>query len=198
VRILLVRHGQSEWNAEGRWQGWADPPLSELGRRQSVLAGQELEDIDVAVSSDLRRAVDTAALMVQPLGLSAAAVEPRLRERDVGKWTGLTRREIEERWPEALAAMSDPPGGESVTTLQERVLAAVVALARTYPDSTVLAVTHGGVIRSLERHLGVDPDPLPNLGGAWLEVSGDATMAVGPRVLLVDDTKVAVTVPRQL
>jgi broad specificity phosphatase PhoE len=198
VRILLVRHGQSEWNAMGRWQGWADPPLSELGRRQSVLAGQDLEGIDVAVSSDLRRAVDTAALMAEPLGLSAVAVEPRLRERDVGEWTGLRRREIEGRWPEALAAMTDPPGGESVTTLQERVLAAVVALARTYPDSAVLAVTHGGVIRSLERQLGVDPDPLPNLGGAWLEVSADATMAVGPRVLLVDHTKVPVTVPRQL
>jgi broad specificity phosphatase PhoE len=62
----------------------------------------------------------------------------------------------------------------------------------------VLAVTHGGVIRCLERHLGVDPAPLPNLGGAWLEVSVDDTMAIGPRVLLVDPAQVTVTVPRQL
>ncbi len=198
VRILLVRHGQSEWNAVGRWQGWADPPLSELGRRQSALAGKDLLGFDVAVSSDLQRAVDTASLMAETLGLGQVAVEPRLRERDVGQWTGLTRQEIEGRWPEALAAMTDPPGGENVTTLVHRVVAAVVDLAGAYPDSTVLAVTHGGVIRGLERHLGVDPDALPNLGGAWLEVSADATMAVGPRVLLVDPAEVAVTVPRQL
>ena len=197
VRILLVRHGQSEWNAVGRWQGWADPPLSDLGRRQSRLAGKGLHGIDVVVSSDLQRAVDTAALMAEPLGLPVAAVEARLRERDVGDWTGLTRAEIDRRWPEALAAMTDPPGGESVTTLQTRVVAAVSDLALSYPGAVVLAVSHGGVIRSLERHLGVDPDPLPNLGGRWLDVSS-ATTTVGPRVLLVDPDEVAVTVPRQL
>ncbi|CAN5149831.1 hypothetical protein BH24ACT1_BH24ACT1_06650 [soil metagenome] len=197
VQILLVRHAQSEWNAIGRWQGWADPPLSELGRQQSRLAAKGLHDIDVAVSSDLQRAIDTATLMVEPLGLAPAKVEPRLRERDVGEWTGLTRDEINQRWPEALSTMADPPGGESALTLQTRMVAAVTSLARTYPHASVLAVTHGGAIRSLERHLGVDPHPLPNLGGTWLEVFSD-TMAVGPRVLLVDPDEVAVTVPRQL
>lgn len=197
VRILLVRHGQSEWNAVGRWQGWADPPLSDLGRQQSRLAGKGLQGIDVVASSDLRRAIDTATLMAEPLGLPGPSVEARLRERDVGDWTGLTRAEIDRRWPEALAAMTDPPGGESVTTLQARVGAAVTHLAQTYPDSVVLAVTHGGVIRGLERHLGVAPDALPNLGGTWLEVSSD-TMTIGPRVLLVDPSEVAVTIPRQL
>ncbi len=194
MRILLVRHGQSTWNAVGRWQGWADPPLSDLGRRQAALAVTSLAGIDVAVSSDLQRAVETAALMVGPLGIDAVAVEPLLRERDVGEWTGLTRPEIEHRWPEALVAMTDPPGGESVTTLEDRVVAAVVKLAHSHPDASLLAVTHGGVIRCLERHLGIDPDPLPNLGGAWLEVA-DETMAIGSRVLLVDPDEVAVTVP---
>lgn len=197
MRILLVRHGQSEWNAVGRWQGWADPPLSELGRQQSRLAGKSLDGIDVAVSSDLRRAIDTAALMVEPLGLAQATVEPRLRERDVGEWTGLTRDEINRRWPGALSTMADPPGGESALALQTRVVEAVTQLSSAYSDSTVLAVTHGGAIRSLERHLGVEPHPLPNLGGTWLEVGSD-NMAVGPRVLLVDPAEVAVTVPRQL
>lgn len=197
VRILLVRHGQSVWNAVGRWQGWADPPLSDLGRRQSRLAGKGLQGIDVVASSDLQRAVETAALIAEPLGLPGPAVEPRLRERDVGEWTGLTRAEMERRWPEALAAMADPPGGESVTTLQARVGAAVADLAETYPDSVVLAVTHGGVIRSLERQLGVDPEALPNLGGTWLEQSC-GTMSVGARVLLVDPSEVEVTIPRQL
>lgn len=198
MRILLVRHGQSEWNAAGRWQGQADPPLSELGRRQSCLAGKGLYEIDLAVSSDLQRAVGTAVLMAEPLRITLAATEPRLRERDVGEWTGLTRREIERRWPKALAAMTDPPGGESARALEARVVEAVAGLAATYPDSVVLAVTHGGTIRSLERHLGVDPAPLPNLGGAWLEVAADGSMAIGPRVLLIDAAEVAVTVPRQL
>ena len=197
VRILLLRHGQSEWNAVGRWQGWADPPLSPLGRRQSRLAGKDLGGVDVIVSSDLRRAVETAALLAESLSLVPAPVEPRLRERDVGEWTGLTRQEIEQRWPEELSTMAQPPGGESAEALQARVLAAATDLARVYPDSSVVAVTHGGAIRSLERLLGVDPDALPNLGGAWLEVSG-STMEVGPRVLLVDPAEVAVTVPRQL
>ncbi|HEV2809999.1 MAG TPA: histidine phosphatase family protein [Acidimicrobiales bacterium] len=196
--ILLVRHGQSEWNAVGRWQGWADPPLSDLGRRQSLVAGRRLQGIDLAVSSDLVRAIDTAALMVEPLGLAPPAVEPRLRERDVGEWTGLTRHEINERWPEALSTMADPPGGETARALQTRVVSAVTDLAADYPGASVLAVSHGGAIRSLERHLGVEPHPLPNLGGTWLEVSPGGTVAVGPRVLLVDPDEVAVTVPRQL
>lgn len=198
MQILLVRHGQSEWNAVGRWQGWADPPLSDLGRRQSLAAGKRLEGIDVAVSSDLIRAMDTANLMVEPFGLAPAVVEPRLRERDVGEWTGLTRDEISERWPAALSTMADPPGGETAPALQARVVSAVTDLARAYPDASLLAVSHGGAIRSLERHLGVEPHPLPNLGGTWLEVSPGGTMVVGPRVLLVDPQEMAVTVPRQL
>lgn len=193
-----MRHGQSEWNAVGRWQGWADPPLSELGRQQSRLAGKRLHEVDVAVSSDLVRAIDTATLMIEALGIAPAAVEPRLRERDVGEWTGLSRDQINRRWPEALSTMSDPPGGETTLALQTRVVSAVTDLARAYPDASVLAVSHGGAIRSLERHLGVEPHPLPNLGGTWLEVSPEGTMAVGPRVLLVDPEQVAVTVPRQL
>ncbi|HWH33963.1 MAG TPA: histidine phosphatase family protein [Acidimicrobiales bacterium] len=197
MRILLVRHGQSVWNAAGRWQGWADPPLTELGRRQSRAAVANLEGIDVVVSSDLRRAVETAALLAEPLGLVPEGTDARLRERDVGEWTGLTRAEILRRWPGALDRQWDPPGGERATALRRRVVAVVEHLARAH-RATTLAVTHGGAIRCLERHLGVEPEPLPNLGGVWVDVGDDGTMTAGPRVVLVDQADVAVTVPRQL
>lgn len=197
ARILLVRHGQSEWNAVGRWQGWADPGLSELGREQARLGAAGVGPVDAVVASNLRRATDTAAIMAVGLGIGHVGVEPRLRERDVGEWTGLTRAEIDQRWPGALASPTDPPGGEGPGELLVRVLAGVQAVVDACGDGVVLAVSHGGVIRCLERHLGVDPEPLPNLGGMWLEVTPRG-MVAGPRLLLVDPGEVAVTVPRQL
>ena len=196
--IALVRHGQSEWNAVNRWQGWADPPLSALGRDQARQAVDAVGPVDVIVSSDLRRALDTAAILAAGLGVAKPAVLPSLRERDVGDWTGLTRAEIDRRWPGALAGpMPDPPGGETADHLLERVLAAMAELAGAYPDQEVLAVTHGGFIRALERHLGVDPDPLPNLGGVDVTVEA-GRMVLGPRRLLLDPDEALVTAPRTL
>lgn len=198
TRLLLVRHGQSEWNAVGRWQGWADPPLTDLGAEQSRLATAAVGPVDAVVASDLRRAVDTATILAEGLDAGPVAVEPSWRERDVGEWTGLTRAEIDQRWPGALATSTpDPPGGESPAQLVARALGAVEQLTWGYPDGVVLVVTHGGVIRGLERHLGVDPEPLPNLGGVWLEVEA-GRMVVGSRLLFIDPGDVAVTVPRQL
>lgn len=196
--IMLVRHAQSEWNAVGRWQGWADPPLSALGREQAHQAVAAVGWVDLIVSSDLRRAVDTAAILAAGVGVSEPAVMPSLRERNVGRWTGLTRAEIDRHWPGALSGpMPDPPGGETAARLLERVLATMTELAAAYQGQTVLAVTHGGFIRSLERHLGVDPAPLPNLGGVEVDVDG-GRLAVGPRRLFLDPDEVMVTVPRQL
>src|SRR5688572_29468638 len=101
--LLLVRHGQSTWNAARRWQGWADPPLSELGEEQAREAVPRLRPLGlVAVfSSDLVRARQTAAILADGLGLpfdEAVGVEPGLRERSVGEWSGLVTEEIEERW----------------------------------------------------------------------------------------------------
>lgn len=197
VRILLVRHGQSEWNAVGRWQGWADPGLTELGREQARLGAPAVGPVDAVVASNLRRARDTAAIMAAGLGVGHVEVEARLRERGVGLWTGLTRAEIDEQWPGALASPTDPPGGERPGDLLVRVLAGVQAVIDAHGDGVVLVVSHGGVIRCLERHLGVEPEPLPNLGGVWLEATPQA-MVAGPRLLLLDPGKVAVTVPRQL
>ncbi|MDP8988105.1 MAG: histidine phosphatase family protein [Actinomycetota bacterium] len=199
TRLLLVRHAQSEWNALGRWQGWSDPALSELGREQARRAIPALGWFDAVVASDLRRARDTAVILADALGLGPVAVEPRLRERDVGQWAGLTRPQIEQRWPGALDQPGGPrpPGGESPREVLFRAQRALDDLAATYGDASVLVVTHGGVVRGLERHLGVQPAPLPNLGGVWLDVE-EGRWQLGSRVLLVDPDDVAVTVPRQL
>src|SRR5687767_12015126 len=116
TRILLVRHGESEWNASGRWQGWADAPLSELGQQQAVEAAQAVGAVDAVVASDLSRAAETARIISELIGVGPVLTMEGLRERDVGEWSGLTRKEIGERWPETLEAwgrgeMPPPPGG---------------------------------------------------------------------------------------
>ena len=93
--FLLIRHAESTWNAAGRWQGQADPPLSELGRRQALQLARELavEPVDCVIASDLARANETAAILAEVWGLGAR-LDPRLRELDVGAWAGLTREQI--------------------------------------------------------------------------------------------------------
>ncbi len=198
TRLLLVRHGQSEWNAVGRWQGQADPPLSALGRAQAHQAAKSISEVDAVISSDLRRAFDTATIIAEQLGLGPVSVDGKWRERDVGQFSGLTRPEIELRWPGILAVPTpDIPGGESSAALLRRGLDAIVEVVQTYGDARVLVVSHGGLIRRLERHLGAPIVALPNLGGVRLDV-GEQHMSAGPRLLLVDPDEVAVTVPQQL
>src|SRR3546814_1711635 len=99
TRVLLVRHGQSEWNATGRWQGQADPPLTDLGRAQAHHAARSLGVVDAIVASDLQRAADTALIISGELGVGPVVLDEGLRERDAGEWSGLTRAEIERDWP---------------------------------------------------------------------------------------------------
>jgi broad specificity phosphatase PhoE len=204
ARLLLVRHGESTWNATGRWQGWADPPLSDLGRAQAEAAAPAAAPVDAVVSSDLQRALETAELMAAVLEVDGVHVERDLRERDVGDFTGLTRAEIEERWPGALSSGNasiarDPRFGETVEALATRVNAALARLAATFAGQRVLVVTHGGVVRNLERSFGVEPDPLPNLGGLEVLVDPETgAMEAGRRVLLLSPEDVPVTVPKQL
>jgi broad specificity phosphatase PhoE len=204
TRLLLVRHGESTWNAQGRWQGWADAPLSDLGRAQAEAAAPAAAPVDAVVSSDLQRARVTAELMAVVLEVDGVHVEPDLRERDVGDFTGLTRAEIEERWPGALsprfsATARDPRFGESVDELNARVNAALARLAARYAGQRVLVITHGGVVRNLERSFGVEPEPLPNLAGREVVVDPDTgAVEAGERVLLLSPEDVPVTVPKQL
>lgn len=156
VRLLLVRHGQTKWNAQHRFQGQSDLPLTETGRRQALAARQRLvgEEIHAAYSSDLRRAWETAETIVAPHELSLRA-EPRLREIYFGAWEGLTYDEIVERHPEALAAWEadplnvPPPGGEALSQVASRVQAALDEIARAHRDETVLLVGHGGALQVL-------------------------------------------------
>lgn len=183
--LLLVRHGQSEWNADGRWQGQADPPLSALGEQQAVEATKQLNGIDAVWASDLVRATRTAELVALELGVDVV-VDARLRERHGGEWQGHTRDEIEARWPGYLVDGRRPPSWEPDADVVERALDVCAAIAEAHPGATVLVVTHGGIVRTLERHL-EDPEDqlLPNLGGRWVEVGGD-TLRLGDRVLLLD------------
>jgi probable phosphoglycerate mutase len=173
MRILLVRHGQSEWNAQGRWQGQADPPLTDLGRQQARSAAQRLARLDVVVASDLQRAAETAAIMAAHWGADVDRHEVRLRERHAGPWQGLTHADIEREWPGWIDSPRRPPGYEPDDHVAERALGALWDLAREYRDATVLAVSHSGTIRSvIDRVNGRGVRPA-NLGGVWLSVSPD-------------------------
>ncbi|HZP28849.1 MAG TPA: histidine phosphatase family protein [Acidimicrobiia bacterium] len=198
--LLVVRHGQSTWNADGRWQGQADPPLSALGEQQAAAAGRTLHGCDAVFSSDLERAVRTAEIIATSVladGRTGVVCDPRLRERDAGEWTGLTRREIEARDPGALRDGRRPPGFEPDDRLAARALAALAECAATLPGgATALVVTHGGVIRSVERALGGPGEVVPNLGGRRLLAEAGG-LVLGETVLLLD-AATEVTIPRQL
>jgi len=193
--LLLIRHGQSTWNAESRWQGQADPQLSELGERQALAAAPAVVAWGPSrvVASDLLRARATAELLV-PAGI-AVELEPELRERDAGEWTGLTRAEIEGAFPGALAEHRRPADFESDESLLARALRTLERLVAGDDDAPVVVVTHGGVVRAVERHVRPDLDegPLPNLGGRRL--SHDGAWRLGDRVLLVPDDLPVTTPP---
>lgn len=198
TRILLIRHGESTWNADGRWQGQADPPLSERGRAQAAEAAHAIGTVDAIVTSDLERAAETGAIIGRALGIEPVVIHPDLRERDAGLLSGLTRDEIHQRFagllPDDPAGFRPGPDGqppwpngwEDDDRLLARVEVVLLALGRMVPDGDVVAVTHGGVVYALERKLG-EPGRgrLSNLGGCWLEAVDDQ-LRLGPRVDLID------------
>jgi broad specificity phosphatase PhoE len=144
-RLLLVRHGESTWNAEHRLQGQADPPLSELGREQAVALEPFLDGIPGRrLTSDLTRAVQTAEL----LGLAGAPTDERWREIDMGPWAGFTVDELD---PEQVAAWrrGEHYPAEPWAAFQARVAAAADELR----GEDAIVVTHGGCIRAATAHL---------------------------------------------
>ena len=190
-----MRHGQSVWNAEGRWQGHADPPLSALGVEQAAAAADAVGAVDAIVASDLERAFATASIVAERLGVGPVRPDPGLRERDAGVWTGLTRAEIDDRWPGYLLDGRRPVGFELDDAILGRVLAALLTIHATHPGQIVLAVAHGGVIRAVERHLGIDDGLVPNLGGRVLDVH-EAWLTPGDRLVLIPAEQL--TAPQQL
>lgn len=154
--FLLIRHAESTWNAGGRWQGHGDPPLSARGRVQAARLAERLagEGIELLIASDLARCAETAAILGARCGL-VPRPDPRLREIDIGTWTGLTREQIEEREADLLARFeaeqldARPGGGETRLEIRARVRSAAAELAAEHRGRCVALVTHLGVIRAL-------------------------------------------------
>jgi broad specificity phosphatase PhoE len=160
--VLLARHGESDWNRSKQWQGFADRPLTDLGRKQAAELARRLEgtELDAVYSSDLQRARETAEIVARTKGLTVETT-PDLREVDVGSWSGLTRAEAEERYPEQYARwLQGAEGwddGETYGQLGERVVRAMHRIAKTHEGERVLVVAHGGTIRAIHAAaLGVD------------------------------------------
>ena len=145
--LVLVRHGETEWNRLGRVQGLSDIPLNETGRRQAQEAGVRLrsEHWDAIASSPLSRAAETAEIIGREVGVPAPELVEALVERNYGEAEGLTGEEIDRRWDGVLQAR------ESREAVLERVVPALLALAERHPGQRVLVVSHGGVIGSLVR-----------------------------------------------
>ena len=185
----MIRHGQSTWNAAGRWQGQADPPLTAAGETQALTAAAALRDVApfaAIVTSDLQRAAITASIIADELTHPKVALDKRLRERHAGEWQGLTRAEVEERFPGYLAEGRRPPRFEAAEVAAARAAECLLALARELDGGAALAVSHGGIIRALRHLVGLTDDlAFPNLGGQWFEFADDALVAGGV-VSLVD------------
>jgi broad specificity phosphatase PhoE len=196
--ILIVRHGQSEWNAAGRWQGQEDPPLSSLGRAQATAAAERVGTVDLVVASDLQRAVETAATIAEAIGVGPVLIEPGLRERHAGEWQGLTKAEIEEGWPGYLHAGDRPPGFEPTDTFSARVHDALDRLEAAHRGATMLVVSHGGVVYIIEEHHGLPFERVANLAGRHLTHHGPPRgVELGERVDLVAEVDLS-SVPTQL
>jgi probable phosphoglycerate mutase len=152
VRLILLRHGRTEWNAQRRFQGQADPPLDDVGRAQAYEVSPLVASLqpDVLVSSDAARAMQTAECVAAVTGLRLVS-EPRLRERSLGHWEGLTRDEVAERYPAEYAdwvAGRDVAGRGGET--RDEVAARALAAFRDLPPATVaVLVTHSATAMAL-------------------------------------------------
>jgi broad specificity phosphatase PhoE len=149
--LLLVRHGETDWNRDGRWQGHSDTHLNQVGREQAAQVAEELDDIDVVYSSDLARARETTAIIAERLGLDVQ-VDERLRERGFGAWEGKTSVEIEGEFGDAHARWLAGEGAgaddaEAFADFAARIHGFLEDVLARHPDETVLVVAHGGSIR---------------------------------------------------
>ncbi|MGV9827420.1 MULTISPECIES: histidine phosphatase family protein [unclassified Gordonia (in: high G+C Gram-positive bacteria)] len=199
-RLILLRHGQTEYNATSRMQGQLDTDLSELGVRQAKSAASALVERDPLLirSSDLRRAADTAAALSIVTGLPVDT-DRRLRETHLGQWQGMTHLEVDAIMPGARAQWRDdatwrPPGGESRVDVAARATPVVDELVAGLPEwgsgerseSPVVLVAHGGVIAAMTASLlGLPEGSWPVFGGlantSWVQLSGHGVRGARPR-----------------
>jgi broad specificity phosphatase PhoE len=177
-----LRHGESTWNAQKRCQGQADPPLSDLGMQSVVDLAPSLLRFGFCsvVTSDLRRARQTADVLAAGLELKPPRSMPDLRERDMGAFTGLTNAEIETTYPQWIEQVRaglrpDPPGAESRDVLLRRARKGLLRAAED-GDRPTLVVTHGGLLEAVAADLGMTDSRFWNLHGYWLSVADDDSM----------------------
>jgi broad specificity phosphatase PhoE len=156
--LLLVRHGETDWNAEGRLQGHTDRPLNEHGRRQAKDLAERLagEGADAIYTSDLVRAKETAEIVGERLGLTVV-VDPDLREKDWGTWEGLTG---DERVHVELV-------GESTEDHRDRVMGAIRGIVARHPAQRIVVVTHGGSLRRIQAAVNGVADPVIENCAVW-------------------------------
>lgn len=196
LTILFARHGQTDWNKAGRWQGHADIPLNETGQQQAAALRNRLKSwpIDTIYTSDLQRCVQTAVPLATELGLEPIKLTA-WRERDVGDFSGLTSEQAREQYPNVWVAatrgMVDPPNGEPFAAVQRRAWRAFEAVVNMQRDGgTVLVVSHGGLLHALlGQVMGIDPgiygrfSMRGNTGLSVVEVNDR-----GPVVVRLNDT----------
>ena len=187
--IYLARHGETEWNRIGRWQGSTDIPLSEVGRAQARSLAHRLRDrgIGRVHASQLSRALETSQIVAAHLELPAPLGDARLQERGYGAFEGLTREQCAERFPDVWERyLADrralPPGAEPQPSVVGRITAALTEIAShdspASVGSAVLVVSHGGIIRSFLHHAtGVVPAPLENGAMFRLQFQGGVLLS---------------------
>ena len=176
--LILVRHGETDWNRDRRVQGQTDLPLNETGRAQARALAEQLAGtrVDAVYASDLARARETAELLAAQRGLTVT-LDPALREKDFGSWEGLTDVEVLDRFPDAVrGAWGD---AETPDELSARVLAALERIAARHPNEHVVVVTHGGPVRAVLRHCSSANDgPIANCHVVRIRVENGVLRAV--------------------
>lgn len=157
LHLILVRHGETDWNAQRRYQGQSDVPLSALGQRQAELVAARLagQKIDAVYASDLSRAWETAKIIAGKSDLEVSP-EPRLRELKFGVLEGLTFDEAESRHPQMITAWLDdfnntPEGAETIRAFNARIVSLLDDLKGKYDEQTLLLVGHGGSLSEILR-----------------------------------------------
>jgi broad specificity phosphatase PhoE len=175
TRLILIRHGETDWNVEGRWQGHADVPLNPRGHRQAEEIARTLSGtrLDALYTSDLERTLQTAAPLARNQQLQIK-IDPRLREIDQGEWQGLLVSEIQIRYAKEFRQRREnplevaPPGGETALQVRERVLAAVQDILDAHPGQTVALISHGFALAVIRAYFQDIP-----IGKVWDLVPGN-------------------------
>ena len=176
MMIYLVRHGESTWNAERRWAGQGNPPLSQAGREQAFLVAEHWAEMnfDAVTSSSMQRARETAEIVAKRLQITLHEPVVEFDERHAGDLSGLTSSEIEVRHPGLLGRLRSDvlveiPGGEAWPLFTERIVTGFSRFQE-WNNQRLLLVAHAGVLRAVAHHLQEAPPMYGNLQGRWLKL----------------------------